>query len=59
MQKFTVQIEETLCLDVEVQAETEAEAICKVKDQYHNQEHVLDSNNYSATTFDIVENEND
>jgi hypothetical protein len=57
MQKFTVQIEETLSLDIEVMAENEAEAINKVKEQYHNQEHVLSGDNYSATTFDIIDNE--
>lgn len=55
MKKFTVEITETLQLRVEVEAADRSEAICKVKEMYHNEEVVLDSSDHIDTEFNLID----
>ena len=49
--KFDVRIEETLATHITVEANSEKEAIEIVKEQYYNEEIVLDSNDFIGTNF--------
>lgn len=49
MAKFIINIQETLEDQVEVEAETVEEAICKVQDMYDSGEIVLTFINHTAT----------
>lgn len=55
MKKFTVEITETLQRQVEVRAADPSEAITKVKGKYHNEEIVLDYEDYVDTEFSIID----
>lgn len=49
--KFTVQVIEDLHRDVEIEADSEAEAVELVRQQYQNEEIVLGAEDYSDTIF--------
>lgn len=51
MEKYKVQIIERLIKNVEVDAESEADAESIVRDQYNNQVHILDSDDFSDVDF--------
>jgi len=62
MKKYYVEITETLQKVVEVEAESESDAVRKAKDEYNlavDPEYVLDSSNYVDTEFQIVDPNND
>ena len=54
MQKYQVEINETLSRIIEVEAENENDAVSKIKDLYRKEEIVLDSSNdYLDTKIEI------
>lgn len=55
MPKYKVEITETLQYQETVEANSEAEAIQKIKDKYHHQQIILDEENYVATDFQVIE----
>ena len=52
--KYQVEITETLQKTIEVEAESEREAISKVEDQYYNGEIELDTSDFIDTVFEII-----
>lgn len=52
--KYQVEITETLQKTVEVEAESERDAISKVEDQYYNNEIELDTSDFIDTIFEII-----
>lgn len=48
MNKYSIEIEEILQRNVKVEAETEEEAIKKVKEMYNNEEIILDYNDFKS-----------
>lgn len=53
MKKYLVRITETLIKDVEVEAESELDAVNKVEDAYDKAEIVLDDTSYVEVDIDI------
>ena len=53
MQKYQVEIDETLSRIIEVEAENENDAVSKIKDLYRQEKIVLDSNDYLDTEIEI------
>ena len=53
MQKYQVEINETLSRIIEVEAENENDAVSKIKDLYRKEKIVLDSNDYLDTKIEI------
>ena len=53
MKKFKVEIIETLSKIVEVEAETETEAVMKVEEMHQNEEIVLDEFDYVDAEIEI------
>jgi len=54
MQKFTIQIEETLSRVEEVTAKDEADAIAQIEARYYDSEIVLDSEDFDSVTFNSI-----
>jgi hypothetical protein len=57
METFRIEIQEFLSRIIEVEAETEVEAISKVRQMYRKEEIVLDSSDYVTTEIEVYENE--
>lgn len=57
MKNYTIEITETLQKQVTVKANFREEAIQKVKEQYHDCDIVLDSNNHIDTEFQYIKEE--
>ena len=53
MKKYLVRITETLVKDIEIEAESELDAISKAQDAYEKAEIVLDDTDYSGVDIDI------
>lgn len=53
MKKYLVRITETLIKDVEVEAESELDAVSKVQDLYNKAEVVLDDTDYVGVDIDL------
>ena len=53
MKKYLVRITETLIKDVEVEAESELDAVSKVQDLYDKAEVILDDTNYVGVDIDL------
>lgn len=53
MQKYQVEINETLSRIIEAEAENENDAVSKIKDLYRQEKIVLDSNDYLDTKIGI------
>ena len=53
MQKYQVEINETLSRIIDIEAENEKDAVSKIKDLYRKEEIVLDSNDYLDTKIEI------
>ena len=51
MKKFKVEITETLRRTIIIEAQSDEEALLKVKEQYDEEEIVLDSSDYVGTEF--------
>jgi hypothetical protein len=56
--KYTIQIVETLAMDITVLANNEQEALRKAKKAYYKEAIILDSSNFVDVEFAIVENKN-
>lgn len=54
MQKYQVEINETLSRIIEVEAENENDAVSKIKDLYRKEKIVLDSSDYIGTIIKIM-----
>lgn len=63
MAKYSVTIEETLCRTINVEADSQQDAIEKVKKQYKNENIVLNGDDFSEVVFGVsystTEKEND
>lgn len=59
MEKFKIEIEETLTKIVEVEATSKIEAYDKVYEQYHEEEIVLTSDDWEDTKFYALNENND
>lgn len=55
MQTFSIEIQEFLSRIVDIEANSEEEAISLVKNMYRNEEIVLDDFDYVTTEIDIFE----
>lgn len=55
MNKYRVEITETLQYQEVIEAENEQEAIRKMKEKYQNQDVILDESNHISTEFDVLE----
>jgi DpnD/PcfM-like protein len=51
MKKFTIQVEEQLSRSIEIEANSEFEAISKVRKLYFDEEIVLDENDFVTVEF--------
>lgn len=54
MNKYKVEITETLVRVVEVEAENKLEAFAKVKDDYDDEKIVLTADDYQETKFEVL-----
>lgn len=54
---YTIEITETLQKQVKIKANSQEEAEKKVKEQYQNNEIVLDSNDYIYTCYQCIKEE--
>ena len=57
MKTYQVEIKETLCITVEIEAENEQQAEEKVRQAYRNEEYVLDSEHFAGVEFIAKEKE--
>lgn len=55
MKTFTIEIKEFLSMIVDIEANSEEEAISIVKTMYRNEEIVLDYSDYVTTEIDVFE----
>lgn len=53
MKKYQVEIKETLSEIVDIEANSEEEAIAKVEEQYNNKQIILEPCSYKGTNFEI------
>lgn len=53
MKTFIIEITETLQKQVEVEADSEVDAISRIRNQYYQTNIVLDESNYIDTQFDL------
>ena len=54
MNKYKISIKETLEKRIEINADSETEAIDIVKEKYRNEKIVLDYNDYIDTNIDVI-----
>lgn len=57
MKTYQVEIKETLCMTVEIEAENEQEAEEIVRQAYKNEEYILDSEHFAGVEFTTKEKE--
>jgi NhaP-type Na+/H+ and K+/H+ antiporter len=57
MKTYQVEIKETLCMTVEIEAENEQQAEEKVRQAYRNEEYILDSEHFAGVEFTAKEKE--
>lgn len=55
MPTYKIEITETLQRQIEVEASSKEEALKKIKEQYQNQEIVLNENDYVDTEYSYIE----
>ena len=53
MQKYLIEVTETLQKTIEIIANSESEAISLVKEKYYHEEIVLNETNYIETKFEV------
>ena len=51
MKIYQVEIKETLCMTVEIEAENEQQAEERVRQTYNNEEYILDSEHFVGVEF--------
>ena len=54
MNKYIIEITETLQKQIEVEANSKDDALRLVKSKYKNEEIILDSENYVSTNFNVI-----
>lgn len=57
MKTYQVEIKETLCMTVEIEAENEQQAEEKVRQAYRNEEYILVSEHFAGVEFTAKEKE--
>lgn len=57
MKIYQVEIKETLCMTVEIEAENEQQAEEMVRQAYNNQEYILDAQHFTDVEFTAWEKE--
>lgn len=57
MKTYQVEIKETLCMTVEIEAENEQQAEEKVRQAYRNEGYILDSEHFTGVEFIAKEKE--
>jgi hypothetical protein len=57
MKTYQVEIKETFCMTVEIEAENELQAEEKVRQAYRNEEYILDSEHFAGVEFTAKEKE--
>jgi hypothetical protein len=59
MKTYQVEIKETLCMTIEIEAENEHQAEEMVWQAYNNQEYILDAQHFAGVEFTTREKEMD
>jgi len=59
METYQVEIKETLCMIVEIDAENEQQAEEKIQQSYSNEEYILDTEHFTSVGFSTTEKEMD
>ncbi|KUO71733.1 MAG: hypothetical protein APF77_07995 [Clostridia bacterium BRH_c25] len=59
MKTYQVEINETLCMTVEIQAENAHQAEEMVRQAYNNQEYIIDAEYFTGVEFTSLEKEMD
>lgn len=57
MKTYQVEIKETICLTIEIEAQNEQQAEEKVRQAYRNEEYILDSEHFAGVDFIAQEKE--
>ncbi|OPY60486.1 MAG: hypothetical protein A4E56_02655 [Pelotomaculum sp. PtaU1.Bin065] len=57
MKTYQVEIKETLCMTVEIEAENAQQAEAMVRQAYSNEEYILDSEHFASVEFATWEKE--
>ena len=57
MKTYQVEIKETLCMTVEIEAKNVQQAEEKVRQAYRNEEYILDSEHFADVEFNTKEKE--
>jgi hypothetical protein len=57
MKTYQVEIRETLCMTVEIEAENAQQAEAKVQEAYSNEEYILDAEHFVGVEFAVREKE--
>lgn len=55
MKTYQVEIKETLCMTIEIEAENAYEAETMVRNAYNNQEYILDAEHFTGVDFSTEE----
>lgn len=59
MKTYQVEIKETLCMTVEIEAENVQQAEAMIREAYSNQEYILDAEHFIGVDFSTKEKEMD
>jgi hypothetical protein len=54
MKTFIIEITETLQKQIQVEAESEEDAISKIRNQYQKEDIILDESDYVNTSFGVL-----
>lgn len=57
MKTYQVEIRETLCMTVEIEAENAQQAEAMVQEAYNNEEYILDAEHFTGVEFAVREKE--
>ncbi|WP_418790377.1 DpnD/PcfM family protein [Phosphitispora sp. TUW77] len=57
MKNYQVEIKETLCMTVEIEAENAQQAEAMVREAYSNEEYILDAEHFAGVEFAAREKE--
>ena len=57
MKTYQVEIKETLCMTVEIEAENAQQAEAMVREAYQNEDYILDSEHFTGVEFTTQEKE--
>ncbi|KJS18759.1 MAG: hypothetical protein VR72_21310 [Clostridiaceae bacterium BRH_c20a] len=57
MKTYQVEIKETLCMTIEIEAENAQQAEAMIRGAYSNQEYILDAEHFTGVDFSTTEKE--